>query len=101
LRIADIDSQPDRMCLRVRQGKGGQDRYTLLPPTLLEALRHYWCVYRPKDWLFPNQDGSGPMGIESAQRRYHQARSAAVIIKSGGIHTLRHNPEYRIMPSKV
>ena len=44
LKIADIDSQPDRMCLRVRQGKGGKDRYTLLPPTLLEGLRHYWCA---------------------------------------------------------
>jgi site-specific recombinase XerD len=29
LRIADIDSQPDRMCLRVHVGKGGQDRCTL------------------------------------------------------------------------
>ncbi len=26
LTLADIDSQPDRMCLRVRSGKGGQER---------------------------------------------------------------------------
>jgi len=58
LRIADIDSHPDRMCLRVRQGKGGKDRYTLLPPTLLDALRHYWCAYHPKEWLFPSRYGS-------------------------------------------
>jgi site-specific recombinase XerD len=38
LKIADIDSQPDRMCLQVRQGKGEKDRYTLLSPTLLENL---------------------------------------------------------------
>ena len=30
LQLADIESAPDRMCLKVRQGKGGQDRYTLL-----------------------------------------------------------------------
>jgi site-specific recombinase XerD len=30
------------------------------------------------------------MGIESAQRRYYQARDLAAITKSGGIHTLRH-----------
>ncbi|MDD2806842.1 MAG: site-specific integrase [Elusimicrobiales bacterium] len=90
LQVADIDSQPDRMCLRVRQGKGGQDRYTLLPPTLLEALRLYWRAYRPKDWLFPGREGLGPMDVKGAQRRYCKARDAAGIRKSGGIHSLRH-----------
>jgi len=90
LRVADIDSQPDRMCLRIRQGKGGRDRYTLLSPTLLEGLRRYWRAERPREWLFPNRDRTGPMDIKGAQRRYHQARSAADINKSGGIHTLRH-----------
>lgn len=90
LQIGDLDSQPDRMCLHVRQGKGGQDRYTLLPPTLLETLRLYWCAYRPQVWLFPNRKGSGPMDITGAQKRFSQARDAAGIRKSGGIHSLRH-----------
>ena len=90
LQIADIDSQPDRLCLRIRQGKGGQDRYTLLAPTLLVALRFYWRAYRPKVWLFPNRDSSGPQDIQGAQRRYGQARDAANIGKAGGIHALRH-----------
>ena len=30
LQLTDIESAPDRMCLKVRQGKGSQDRYTLL-----------------------------------------------------------------------
>jgi len=76
--------------LRVRAGKGGKDRYTLLPPTLLETLRLYWRAYRPPTWLFPNREGSGPMDIKGAQRRYAQARDRAGIVKSGGIHTLRH-----------
>jgi site-specific recombinase XerD len=42
LQLADIESAPDRMCLKVRQGKGGQDRYTLLSPRLLDTLRRYW-----------------------------------------------------------
>jgi site-specific recombinase XerD len=90
LRVADLDSQPDRMCLRVRAGKGGQDRYTLLPPTLLETLRRYWCTYHPTVWLFPSRDGAGPMDITGVQRRYHQARARAGLVKSGGIHNLRH-----------
>jgi len=48
LQVADIESAPDRMCLKVRQGKGGQDRYTLLSPRLLETLRRYWCDRRPR-----------------------------------------------------
>ena len=90
LQIVDVDSQPDRQCLHFRQGKGGQDRYTLLSPTLLETLRLYWHAYRPKVWLFPNRKGSGPMDITGAQKRFHQARDAAGIGKSGGIHSLRH-----------
>jgi integrase/recombinase XerD len=90
LQIADLDSHPDRQCLRVRQGKGGQDRYTLLTPTLLEMLRLYWRAYRPKVWLFPNRNGSAPMDIKGAQRRFYQARDTAGIGKSGGIHSLRH-----------
>lgn len=90
LQIADIDSAPDRLCLRVRHGKGGQDRYTLLAPTLLAALREYWRRDKPRLWLFPNPGGNAPIDIKTAQRRYNQARTAAHIRKTGGIHTLRH-----------
>ena len=39
LRVADIDS--DRMQIRVDQGKGRKDRYTLLAQRTLELLRDY------------------------------------------------------------
>lgn len=52
LQVADIESATDRMCLKVRQGKGNQDRYTLLSPRLLECLRAYWQVGRPGRWLW-------------------------------------------------
>jgi site-specific recombinase XerD len=41
LKLADIESAPDRMCLKVRAAKGARERYTLLSPRLLEALRLY------------------------------------------------------------
>lgn len=90
LELSDIESAPDRMCLKVRQAKGGKDRYTLLSPRLLEALRRYWRHYRPGRWLFPNGAGDGPMGVETAQRMYWAARDAAGIAAGGGIHSLRH-----------
>lgn len=90
LQIADIESSPERMCIKVRQGKGAKDRYTLLSPRLLEALRLYWRIARPRQWLFPNNAGDGPIYDQMAQRTYHAAREAAGIARAGGIHSLRH-----------
>lgn len=90
LRVKDIDSAPDRMCVRVECGKGGKTRYTLLSPTLLTQLRLYVCAYHPRDWLFCNRSRTQGVDINTAQRAYQGARSRARITKIGGIHTLRH-----------
>ncbi len=90
LQITDIESAPDRMCLKIRQGKGCRDRYTLLSPGLLDLLRTWWCATRPGLWLFPNPAGSAPIDIKTAQRIYCAARDRAGIAPEGGIHTLRH-----------
>jgi integrase/recombinase XerD len=90
LRVADIDSAADRMCIRVQNGKGGKDRYTLLSATLLTLLREYARHFRPGTWLFADTSGKAAMSIEMAQRAYQGARLRACITKNGGIHTLRH-----------
>lgn len=90
LRVADIDSAPDRMCVRVIHGKGGKDRYTLLSATLLTLLRSYARRYQPGEWLFGDRTDTQAMRIQTAQRAYQGARHRARIMKSGGIHTLRH-----------
>jgi site-specific recombinase XerD len=90
LQVADIESAPDRMCLKVRQGKGAQDRYTLLSPRLLSVLRLYWQACRPRHWLFPNRSGTAAIDVVTAQRTYAAARDAAGIAREGGIHVLRH-----------
>lgn len=91
LQLADIESAPDRMCLKVRHGKGGKDRYTMLSPQLLTELRAYWRACRPRYWLFPGTDGTRPMAISTAQRIYWAARDAAGLPTVAGIHTLRHS----------
>ena len=90
LRVKDIDSAPDRMCVRVECGKGGKTRYTLLSPTLLAQLRRYAQAYHPRDWLFGSHGSTKSLCIETAQRAYQGARYRAGITKVGGIHTLRH-----------
>jgi integrase/recombinase XerD len=51
LKVSDIDSQ--RMAIRVEQGKGAKDRYTLLAQRTLEVLRDYWRAYRPQGRRLP------------------------------------------------
>ena len=90
LQVQHVDAA--RMTLRVVQGKGGKDRYTVLSPRLLEALRAYWRVERPRGWLFPSHRGGRPhpMDPSSLQKAYQRAKQRAGLTKPGGIHTLRH-----------
>ncbi len=88
VRLQDIDS--DRMTIRVEQGKGAQDRYTLLSPRLLEELRRYWLLERPFPWLFPMRKASRPMNSRTVERIYSAAKQRAGIAKAGNIHALRH-----------
>ena len=98
LKITDIDAQ--RMSLRVEQGKGAKDRYTLLSARLLDELRAYWRAYRPQGgWLFPSRSGQRPLDMTTVQKIYTAAKLRARIAKRGGIHALRHNAESPIMPS--
>jgi len=78
--------------IRVDQGKGKKDRYTLLSPRLLEELRGYWCVYRPKEWLFPSRVYPDRHITQSAlQRAFTDAVELAGLPERCGIHSLRHS----------
>src|SRR5262249_31899920 len=88
LQLTDIAS--DRMLLRVEQGKGRKDRYTLLSTRLLTDLRAHWYLLRPAPWLFPGRYPPTPMPIGTAQKIYYHAKRIAGITPGHGIHTLRH-----------
>ena len=89
LKAADIDS--DRMLIRVDQGKGQKDRYTLLGDRALEVLRVYYRFYRPQTWLFPGQQADKPIHQSSVGRALKRSITKAGIIKPAGMHTLRHS----------
>lgn len=89
LKVKDIDSA--RMMIRVNQGKGKKDRYTLLSEYLLNELRLYWRVYRPSYWLFPRQEGHQHISIDIVQKIYYKAVELSGVKRKGGIHSLRHS----------
>lgn len=88
LKVGDIDSQ--RMVLRVDQGKGLADRYVMLSPRLLEILRDYWQIARPRDWLFPGLRPGQPMRPETIRHACQRARERAGLRKAISPHAMRH-----------
>ena len=89
MKVSDIDS--DRMLIRVKQGKGRKDRYTILPKTILADLRSYWKAYQPTTWLFPGGRAGRHLTERSVQKVFARAVAAAGIKKQVSVHTLRHS----------
>jgi integrase/recombinase XerD len=89
LKVSDIDSK--RMMVRVQQGKGYKDRYSILSKTALECLRQYWRAYRPKEWLFEGQKEGTHVCISSIRQIFLEAKERASITKPASPHTLRHS----------
>lgn len=89
LKPHDVNSQ--RMLIRVEQGKGRKDRYTLLSTRLLDELRSYWREYRPEKWLFVGQVPGDHLPRETAARAFYAMKRRAGVVHGRGIHTLRHS----------
>jgi integrase len=69
-----IESDPSRMLIRVEQGKGRKDRYTVLSKALLPELKAYLRKYQPEKWLFPGQKPDKPLTTTSASSAYYKAK---------------------------
>ena len=89
LKIEDIDSK--RMLVHVRQGKGQRDRLVPLSRRLVDVLRVYWSVFRPKVWLFPGIKPDTHVSTRAVQRAAVLAFLRAGITKRATLHTLRHS----------
>ena len=109
LRWRDVHDAADRMCIHVRQGKGGKGRLVPLTPDTLTVLQQ-WRALQPHvtlgddvpDWVFTTRaDHSKPMCDQSPQRWYRAAAAAAGITKHGGLHTLRHCYATHLLESGV
>jgi integrase/recombinase XerD len=83
-----IDSK--RMVIRVEQGKGQKDRYVMLSPKLLEILRTWWRVEKPKEWLFPGDFPGRHITRGAVEGECKKAHRICKIPKPITPHSLRH-----------
>jgi len=88
LKVADIDSQ--RMVIRVEQGKGQKDRYVMLSQKLLQILRDWWRVAKPKEWLFPGDRIGSYITRDAVTQACQKAHRICRISKPITPHSLRH-----------
>ena len=91
LKIADVDSK--RMQIFISRAKGKKDRYVNLSPLLLDILRKYVKEYSPapRVYLFESEQTMQPYPVRTIQQIFSNAKRAAGITKSVGIHSLRHS----------
>ena len=99
LRLGDIDS--GRMVIHVRHGKGAKDRLVPLSRRLLEELRGYWRLCRPRTWLFPGQRRDQPISGGNQQRRFAQLVARVGLSKRCSLHTLRHSYATHLLEAGV
>jgi integrase/recombinase XerD len=97
LKTEDIDSQ--RMVIRVDQGKGQKDRYVMLSPTLLEILRTWWRVNKPRHWLFPGDIPGRHISKDAVELACQKARRLCGIRKPITPHLLRHGFAVHLLES--
>lgn len=87
--VGDVDAK--RMVLIVRNGKGGRDRYAVLSPVLLDALRQYYRTIRPpQPFLFQGKVPGKPVPVEGVQTALRMALQRSGVAKRITPHTLRH-----------
>lgn len=89
LKIQHIDGQ--RHQLHITGAKGNKDRFVPASPRLLQELRHYWRVGRPKAYLFPGKTPEVPLSSTTIQKAMKLAVAKAGIKKPATPHTLRHS----------
>jgi integrase/recombinase XerD len=89
MKLSDIHSE--RMVINVKGAKGKKDRTVALSEGILELLRQYYVVYKPKFWLFEGQIEGESYSSRSLQSVFQRAKAATRIHQPVTFHSLRHS----------
>ena len=97
LKPFDIDSK--RNIVLIKHAKGKKDRITPLSPKILDLLRVYYQVYKPKPYLFEGQEAGTIYSAKSLQSVLKQALQKSNIKKPVTLHWLRHSYATHLLES--
>jgi integrase/recombinase XerD len=97
LTLKDILS--DRNLLFIRQSKGKKDRVVPISIKLIEMLRDYYKVFKPKTWLFEGQFPNTKYSEKSLENVLKQSITKAKITKKVSLHWLRHSYATHLLES--
>jgi len=89
LKPENIDSK--RHLLLILNSKGKKDRVIPISDKIIELLREYYKMYKPKKWLFEGQFPEMPYSETSLQKILKNALTIAKIKKPVTLHWLRHS----------
>ncbi len=89
LKPKDIDS--NRNVLIIKNAKGRKDRIAPISDKIIEMLRDYYKMYKPKVWLFEGQRVGERYSEQSLQSVLKQALSRGNVKKPATLHWLRHS----------
>jgi len=97
LKPENIDSK--RHLLIILNAKGKKDRVVPISDKVIEMLREYYKVYKPKIWLFEGQKQGEKYSEKSIQSVLKQALENARISKPVTLHWLRHSYATHLLES--
>lgn len=97
LRPLNVDSK--RNLLLILNSKGKKDRVVPISDNIVEMLRNYYKLYKPKVWLFEGQKAGDQYSEESLAKVLKQACIKAGIKKPVTLHWLRHSYATHLLES--
>jgi integrase/recombinase XerD len=97
LKPLDVDSK--RGMLNILNAKGKKDRMVPLSEKIIDMLRNYYILYKPKTWLFEGQHAGAQYSERSLQMVLKHALHKANIRKPVSLHWLRHSYATHLLES--
>jgi len=91
LKIDDIDTENGKYRIRINQGKGSKDRFTVLSKIVLKELREYFLEHRPIHYLFHGRHKGHPMTAGAFAHALKEAVKRTGIRKNVNMHLFRHS----------
>lgn len=89
LAVPDMDGKNQR--IHIHGGKGQVDRIVPIADHLLQELREFWKIDKPRHWFFSGQQKDAPLPNGSIQRAFKDALLESMVPKKACIHSLRHS----------